>query len=139
MPRHTARAPSQRQLRVGEEIRHVMAGILGRGELRDPDLAGLPITVTEVRASPDLRNATVYVMPLGGREEGAVETALNRAAAFLRGRLGAEIALKFTPRLRFEIDGSFAEAARVDDILRGIDHGGSGDNGTGGGESGDGA
>ena len=88
MTRHTARAPSQRQLRVGEEIRHVMADILGRGELRDPDLADLPITVTEVRASPDLRNATVYVMPLGGRAEGAVVAALNRASAFLRGRLG---------------------------------------------------
>ena len=140
MSRHTAKAPSQRQLRVGEEIRHVMADILGRGELRDPDLADVSITVTEARPSPDLKRATVYVMPLGGGDQGAVVDALNRAASFLRGRLGAQVALKFTPTLQFEVDRSFAEAERVDAILRSLDRDAetrpgakpSGDQGSGG-------
>jgi ribosome-binding factor A len=118
MSRDRAKAPSQRQLRVGEELRHALAQLLSRGELRDPDLAGVPITVTEVRASPDLKNATAYVMPLGGGEETPILKALQRAAPFLRGRLAREVTLKFTPALTFEIDHSFAEAERIETLLR---------------------
>lgn len=97
-----------------------MAQLLERGELRDPELQGVPITVTEVRASPDLKNATVYVMPLGGGEEAAVVEALRRAASFLRGRLARTVKLKFTPALQFEVDPSFAEAERIETILRNV-------------------
>ena len=120
MARNTARPPSQRQLRIGEEIRHALAGIFLRGDLHDPDLAGIPITVTEVRTGPDLKSATAYVMPLGGGEEPAVLAALRRAAPFLRGQLAREVSLKFTPSLRFEIDRSFGEAKRIDGLLRDI-------------------
>src|SRR3954466_15224830 len=86
------RTPSQRQLRVGEEIRHALADILRRGELRDPDLQNVNVTVTEVRISPDLKNATAFVLALGGstgdsQQAAALAAALNRAAAFLRGAL----------------------------------------------------
>ena len=118
MNRHRAKAPSQRQLRVGEELRHALAMLLERGELRDPELQGVSITVTEVRASPDLKNATVYVMPLGGGEEPTVVAALKRAAPYLRGRLARSVTLKYTPALQFEVDHSFAEAERIQTILR---------------------
>jgi ribosome-binding factor A len=118
MSRDRAKAPSQRQLRVGEELRHALAQLLSGSELRDPDLAGVPITVTEVCASPDLKNATAYVMPLGGGEETPILKALQRAAPFLRGRLAREVTLKFTPALTFEIDHSFAEAERIETLLR---------------------
>ena len=91
-----------------------------RGDLHDPDLAGIPITVTEVRAGPDLKSATAYVMPLGGGEEPAVLAALRRATPYLRGQLAREVSLKFTPSLRFELDRSFAEAERIDGLLRDI-------------------
>ncbi len=121
MARNNVRPPSQRQLRVGEEIRHALAGIFIRGDLRDPDLVGIPITVTEVRAGSDLKSVTAYVMPLGGGEEAAVVAALRRAAPYLRGQLAQEVSLKFTPSLRFELDRSFAEAQRIDGLLRHID------------------
>lgn len=120
MTHHRSKAPSQRQLRVGEEIRHALARILAQGHLRDPELRDVPITVTEVRASPDLRAATAFVMPLGGGEEAAVVKALNRAAPYLRGQLGREVTLRYTPSLRFEVDRSFAEAERVEARLREI-------------------
>ncbi len=112
------REPSQRQLRAGELVRHALVDILARGELRDPDLKGVSVTVTEVRASPDLRNATVFCAPLGGGDVRAVAEALNRAKAFIRGRLGREIELKFTPNLSFEPDISFDEADHVTELLR---------------------
>ena len=112
-----ARSPSQRQLRVGEELRHALARILGRGELHDPVLAGASVTVTEVRISPDLKNATAFVMPLGGRDAAAILTALNRAAPFLRGQLGGEVRLRYTPRLSFQPDHSFDEAAKINALL----------------------
>lgn len=118
MSRHKHKAPSQRQLRVGEELRHVLAGILARGELRDPHLAGRSITVSEVRVSPDMRNATAYVMPLGGDDAGEIVAALNHAAAFLSGEIGRRVMLKFTPALQFEIDTVFDEAQRIDRLLR---------------------
>ncbi len=116
---HVARsgkAPSQRQLRVGEEIRHVLAEMVARAEFRDPDLAGQSITVTEVRVSPDLRNATVYVTPLAG-DAATVVPALQRAAGFMRGQLGRAVKLRHTPSLKFEHDRSFDQAQRIDSVL----------------------
>jgi ribosome-binding factor A len=112
MSRHQL-SPNQRQLRVGEELRHALARILERGEVRDPGLSGIPVTVTEVRVSPDLRQATVFVMPLGGESEQTVVTALGRAKGFLRRRLADTVHLKFAPDLAFRLDKSFAEADRI--------------------------
>ncbi len=110
--------PSQRQLRVGELVRHALSDILARETLRDPDLEGRIITVSEVRLSPDLKAATVFVAPLGGGETAPVVAALTRCKKFLRGRLGQHLTMKFTPDLRFEADRSFDEAQRVDGLLR---------------------
>ena len=111
------RPASQRQLRVGEELRHVLARILARGELRDPALTNQTLTVTEVRVSPDLKNATAFVVPLGGRGLEDSIAALNRAANFLRGQVGREITLRHVPSLEFLADRSFDEASRVENIL----------------------
>ncbi len=111
------RQPSQRQLRVGEEIRHAMARILAEGEVRDPDVAGASITVTEARPSPDLRAVTLFVMPLGGGDTEKVVAGLNRAAAYLRGRLAKEVNLRFSPALRFMADRSFDQADRMTALL----------------------
>jgi len=108
---------SQRQLRVGEELRHALSHLLARGELRDPHLADISLTVTEVRVSPDLKNATAFVVPLGGGEPEPVIAALNHAAGFLRSQLGHEVELRHTPRLAFQADHSFDEAARINAIL----------------------
>ena len=110
--------PSQRQLRVGEMLRHALADILARGDIRDPDLDGVPVTVTEVRPSSDMRHATVFCEPLGGKNAGAVLAALNRHKGFIRGVMGKLIALKFTPELRFVEDTSFAEAEKIETILK---------------------
>lgn len=115
------KAPSQRQLRVGEEIRHALAMIFERGDLRDPALAGRMLTVTEVRVSPDLKNATAFVTPLGGgtgETMRAILDGLGRAAPHLRHELGRSVRLKFTPRLTFQGDQSFDEAERIDAMLR---------------------
>ena len=130
------KVPSQRQLRVGEELRHALSRILSRGELRDPALAGLNLTVTEVRASPDLKNATAYVMPLGGGGLDEAVEALNRAAGFFRTRIARDVALRHAPRISFAPDRSFDEAHRVREILERPrvrrDLVGSGDDGRGG-------
>ncbi|HYC05919.1 MAG TPA: 30S ribosome-binding factor RbfA [Azospirillaceae bacterium] len=110
------KAPSQRQLRVGEEIRHVLADVFRRGEFRDPELMDLNVTVSEVRISPDLKNATAFVMPLGGEKRELV-AALNRASAFLRSQVAKEMRLPYAPRLSFQVDTSFDYAQRIDDIL----------------------
>jgi ribosome-binding factor A len=110
--------PSQRQLRVGEMLRHALAQILVRGEIRDPDLEGVSVTVTQVKPSPDMRHATVFVEPLGGKNAKQIVAALNRHKAFLRGEMGHMIDLKFTPDLRFIEDESFAEAQKIEDILK---------------------
>ena len=117
MARREGRTPSQRQLRVGEELRHALAGVLGRGEMRDPGLEDVPITVTEVRMSPDLRNATVFITPLGGGEVQAVIEALNRARPFLRRRVAQAVRLKYVPDLAFRADQSFDEAERIAALL----------------------
>lgn len=109
-----AKGPSQRQLRAGELVRHALADILAQGDLHDEALEGVSVTVTEVRLSPDFKHAVCFVQPLGGVHAGQVIEALNRHARFLRGRLGREIELKFTPELRFLHDQSFDEAARMD-------------------------
>jgi len=112
------KAPSQRQLRVGEEIRHALAMIFERGELRDPGLQGAPITVTEVQASPDLRHAYVYIMPLGGDDRENALKALKRARPFLRRQISKSLGLRFSPDLHFEIDVTFDEADHISALLR---------------------
>jgi len=112
-----AKPPSQRQLRVGEELRHVLAQLLNAGAANDPDLAGASITVSEVRVSPDLKNAAVFVLPLAGRNEQSVMAALKRAAPFFRRRLAEEVVLRYAPRLSFQLDRSFAEADRIERLL----------------------
>ena len=117
--RESARsAPSQRQLRVGELIRHALAEMLIRGEVHDPVLEGHMITVPEVRMSPDLRLATIYVMPLGGRDQAEVSEALDRNKKFLRGEVARAVNLKFAPEIRFHIDERFEEAERIEKLLR---------------------
>lgn len=110
---------SQRQLRVGESIRHALSAIFEREEFRDPVLAAIRVTVTEARISPDLRNATVFVLPLGGAGGAELVEALRRAAPFLRMRLGERMTLKRLPQLSFELDTSFDYADRISALLRG--------------------
>lgn len=123
MPRSRPRprastGPSQRQLRVGELLRHALSDILNRGDIRDADLAGVSVTVTEVKASPDMHYATVFCEPLGGKNADKIVAALNRHKAYLRGEMGRAVDLRFTPELRFVEDTSFAEAERIETILK---------------------
>jgi ribosome-binding factor A len=111
------RRPSQRSLRVGEELRHALAKILRKGESRDPALESASITVTEVRMSPDLRNATAYVMPLAGANATEVIGALKHRVAFLRGLVAREVPLRHTPNLAFALDSSFDQAERIHQLL----------------------
>ena len=111
------RAPSQRQLRVGEELRHVISGILARGEIRDPDVQGVVITVTEVRASPDLKYATVFIAPLGGGDVEAILEGLKRSAKYVRGQVARQVCLRNTPQLVFEVDTSFDTGSHIDSLL----------------------
>ncbi len=113
-----ARGPSQRQLRVGEMLRHALSDIMRDLPVRDPELDGVSITITQVKPSPDMRHATVFVEPLGGENADFVVAALNRARGFVRGELGHTITLKFTPELRFVEDVSFQEAQRIETILK---------------------
>jgi ribosome-binding factor A len=121
MPRYQHRqpekGPSQRQLRAGELIRHALAEILARGEVHDPVIEKHTITVPEVRLTPDLRLATIYVMPLGGRDTREVLDALDRNKRFLRGELAHRINMKFAPEIRFRLDERFDEAERIDKLL----------------------
>ena len=115
--RSSSSGPSQRQLRVGEMLRHALSEILRERDIRDPDLEGVSVTVTQVKPSPDMRHATVFVQPLGGENAKTIVDALNRHRGFLRGELGHSIELKFTPELRFVEDTSFAEAQRIEQLL----------------------
>ncbi|HEY1719769.1 MAG TPA: 30S ribosome-binding factor RbfA [Magnetospirillaceae bacterium] len=112
---------SQRQLRVGEELRHVLARVLERGEIRDPDVAGRHITVTEVTVSPDLRQATVFVVPLGGGDTGPLLAGLKRTVPFLRHEVARQVQLRVVPDFSFQADRSFDQAERIEQILNSPD------------------
>jgi ribosome-binding factor A len=127
MPRHQQRgiakppaasSASQRQLRVSELVRHALAEIFTGGNLHEPALAGHIITVPEVKMSPDLKLATAYIMPLGGRDAEAVVAVLDQHRKFLRGEVAHRVNLKFAPELRFHVDDRFDEAARIDKLLK---------------------
>ena len=122
MPRHQHRdqasGGSQRQLRVGELIRHELADMLSRGDIHDPVIQAHMITVPEVRMSPDLRLATIYVMPLGGRDADKVIDALDRNKRYVRGEIARRVNLKFAPEIRFRVDERFDEAERIEKLLR---------------------
>ena len=111
-------APSQRQLRVGELIRHALAEMLTRGEIHDDILAEHVVTVSEVRMAPDLRLATIYIMPLGGKDLEPVLEALDRHRRYIRGEIAHAVNLKFAPDIRFLADESFDEAQRIEQIFR---------------------
>jgi ribosome-binding factor A len=113
----SAAGPTQRQLRVGELIRHSLAELLVRGEIHDAIIASHVITIPEVRMSPDLTLATVYLMPLGGEDRQPVLEAFNRHKRFIRGEVSRRINLKFAPEIRFSVDDTFEEAARIDKLL----------------------
>jgi ribosome-binding factor A len=117
--RHNQRktGPSQRQLRVGELIRHALAQMLARGEIHDDVLAGHVVTVSEVRMSSDLRLATIYIMPLGGKDLAPVLAALDKNRKFIRGEVAHAVNLKFAPEIRFLADETFDEAERIDRLL----------------------
>jgi len=109
---------SQRQLRVGELVRHAVADMLARGDVHDPVIEGHLITVPEVRMTADLRLATIYIMPLAGRDADDVLAAFERHKKFLRAEIAHRINLKFAPDIRFRVDERFAEAERIDKLLR---------------------
>ena len=112
-----SRAPSQRQLRVGELLREALTDTFSRAPIRDPILAGTMITVTEVRATPDLKQARIFVMPLGGGDGAPVIEALCRAAPYLRTEVARRVKLRYAPALEFELDRSFDESSHIDDLL----------------------
>lgn len=120
MPKGKAKAPSQRQLKVGEELRHALAWMLERGEVHDPAVAATPLTVTEVAVSPDLKNATAYIVPLGGGDANMDEilAGLGRASPFLRRRMVEQVRLRYAPRLSFAADTTFEYAGHIDALLR---------------------
>ncbi len=111
------REASQRQLRVGEELRHILAQLLRPGELRDPALADASVTVTEVRLSPDLKNATAFVMPLGGGNAAEILAGLKRSAPYLKSRVAREVTLRQVPNLSFALDRAFDSAAHITELL----------------------
>ncbi|WP_295559956.1 30S ribosome-binding factor RbfA [uncultured Hyphomicrobium sp.] len=114
---NSAKGPSQRQLRVGELVRHKLAEMLARGEIYDEVLASHVVTITEVRMSPDLRLATVYVMPLGGKDTKVVLEALTRNSKFIRGEVAHAVDLRVAPEVRFREDETFEEVNRIDRLL----------------------
>lgn len=113
-----AKGPSQRQQRVAELIRHAVAEILTRGNIQDAVLSDHVVTVPEVRMSPDLKLATIYIIPLGGKDEGPVLKALEKHKKYLRHEVAKRVNLKFAPELRFRRDDTFDEASRIDSLLR---------------------
>lgn len=111
--------PGQRQLRVGERIRHILAAVFQRGELRDPVLAEASlITVTAVEIGPDLKHATAFIIPLGGKNADAVVEALNRAAGYFRSEIAPELDLRYTPKISFRLDNSFEQAEHIEKLLK---------------------
>jgi len=119
MPRPTTSSPSQRMLRVAEQVRHALSETLQRGEIIDPLIENTVVSVSEVRMSPDLKVATAFVSPLGAKDTAAVIDALNKHAKFVRGRVsGALRQMKFMPEFRFKLDTSFDNFARINDLLK---------------------
>lgn len=116
-----AKGPSQRQLRVGEMIRHALAQILLRGDLSDPELEGGKVTITEAKVSPDLRQVTIYALPFGSGDATAIIAALKRHQRFLRGEIAKHVDLKYMPQIAFRVDETFDEAAKIDALLRSPD------------------
>ena len=112
-----SRAPSQRQLRVGELLREALTDTFQRAPIRDPILSGVAITVTEVRTAPDLKQARVFVMPLGGGDGAPIVEALGRAAPYLRTEVARRVNLRYAPALEFELDRSFDETSHIDELL----------------------
>jgi ribosome-binding factor A len=121
MARHQSsghdRGPSQRALRVGELVRHALAELFSRGEVRDEVLESHVITIPQVRMSPDLRLATAYVMPLGGKDMSLVLEALDRNKRFIKGEVARRINLRYAPEIRFRRDDTFEEASRIETLL----------------------
>jgi ribosome-binding factor A len=117
MTSKSGRPPSQRQLRVGELLRHALSEIIGRGDIRDPALEDTAVTVLEVSVSPDLRHAVAYVMPLGGIRKDEILQALKRSRRFVRGQLAREIKLKFMPDVDFRLDTTFDYSDSVQRLL----------------------
>ena len=117
-PNRESNGPSQRQLRVGELIRHTLSELFARGDVHDDVIQGHMITVPEVRMTADLQLATIYVMPLGGRDTDEVMEALNRNKRYLRGEIARRVNLKFAPEIRFRVDDRFDEAERIEKLLR---------------------
>jgi ribosome-binding factor A len=115
-----ARAPSQRQLRVGESLRHALSEILAREEFFDSDLENTSITISEISISPDLANARVYTMPLGGVNADLIVPALNRMAPLLQKLVAAKVHLRRVPRLKFVLDDSFDTAQRINDVFNNL-------------------
>ena len=119
MSRTQKDGPSQRQLRVGEQVRHALSTVLQRGDVRDDLIEKTVISVSEVRMSPDLKIATAFVSPLGAADDAAVVAALNQHARFIRGRLSPELRqMKYMPEVRFRLDTSYDNMARIDQLLR---------------------
>jgi len=117
MKKNSKASGSVRLLRVGETIRHALSDILSRDGIHDPDLYGVSITVTEADVSPDLRNAIIYVQPLGGENSDVIVSALNKASGFLRGQLGKLVHIKYLPKLTFALDKSFDVAGRMNEVF----------------------
>ena len=115
---HKPTGPTQRQLRVGELVRHALASVFSRGDVEDEVLEGAVITVPEVRMSNDLKLANAYVMPLGGERAEEIVEALNRHRKFIRGRISPDLGLKFAPEVKFFVDTTFDEFGRIDALLR---------------------
>jgi ribosome-binding factor A len=119
--KNTGRAkkpPSHRMMRLNEDIRFALSGIFTRGEIRDEYLKDVSVTVTEVRCSPDMRNATVYVIPFLGEDSEQVLLGLTRNKKYIRGQLTKLVSMKFMPVLTFLIDGSFGEAKHIEELLQ---------------------
>ncbi|PCI61064.1 MAG: ribosome-binding factor A [Kordiimonadales bacterium] len=109
---------SLRLLRIGENVRHAISLVITRGDIQDTELAGVSVTVSEVRVSSDFRNAAIFVMPLGGINSDVVIEALNRNAAYIRGEMNKKVHMKFSPQLNFKLDESFDEASHIEALLR---------------------
>lgn len=118
MTRRSGKAPTQRQLRVGEELRHALAEIVARADFRDPDLIDASISVSEVRVSPDLKNATVFVSDLGGNNTDAVVAGLNRASSHIRREYSRVSTTKYIPKFSFKRDTSLDEALKINQLLQ---------------------